>query len=78
MHLFRALGCGLLAVSFVSPAEASEPGKRSGWYTGRGFGPIDLTLTHLGRPIPGPPPLPPRPPPWTPALSETAGAPDMS
>jgi len=78
MHLFRALGCGLLAVIVVSPADASEPGKRSGWYTGRGFGPIDFTLVHIGRPIPGPPPSLPRPQPRSPTLSETAGAPDMS
>lgn len=69
---------GYLVVAALSSAEASEPAKARGWYTGWGFGPIDLTLTHIGRPVPGPPPLSPRLPPRAPTPSETAGAPDMS
>jgi len=67
-----------MAAAALSPAEVNEPAKRRGWYTGWGFGPIDLTLTQIGRPVPGPPPLLPRPQPRVPAMSETAGAPDMS
>ncbi len=89
MHLIRARGqawrrwvflvaCAVMAAASFSPAEASEPAKSRSWYTGWGFGPIDLTLAFIGRPVPGPPPLLPRPQPRVPAMSETAGAPDMS
>lgn len=89
MHLIWARGqvwrrwmffvpCVVMAAASYSPAQASEPAKARGGYTGWGCGPIDLTLACIGRPVPGPPPLLPRPQPRVPAMSETAGAPDMS
>ena len=30
-------------LALVSPAGASEPGKRAGWYAGLGFGPIETS-----------------------------------
>jgi hypothetical protein len=87
MRLFRAPGrtwsCATAVVfggylALVSPVGASEPAKPGGWYKGWGSGPIDLAMVHIGRPIPGPPPLLPLPQPRKPTPSETAGGPYMS